>query len=128
MTVSTGKCGIVCWTARKSNCRCACNGLNHALLTLQGGEQPARYCVRRGKIFRLAGLYELWNEADRRAWTLSYEYNQRWGLPLRTTSAFQRSPTKAMLQWPEVVRFIAETQPLHGPRLVWVRASVIHSY
>jgi len=112
-----GTCNLACWQAREPVCHCMCGGVNHGLMA-QGGDQPGRYCQRKGRQFELHEIYPRWGDAQRTAYDLSKQLSTQHGLPWFSESAFEQHATGHMLKWPEVQRFLADH---HHAYLVWTR-------
>lgn len=116
--VGVGTCNMACWTAKEDTCHCMCGGANHGIMR-NGGEQPGRFCQRKGKAYELAAIEARWLEANKLRSQLSKDYNATHTLPWWTESAFMQTARGHILKWPEVQNFLAAGH--REALLVWVR-------
>ena len=126
MQAAVGTCNLACWMAREDVCRCMCEGENHGIMRDGEGEQPGRYCQRKGVQYELDQIHLSYWDADKAARVSRQEYNEAHDLPFYTeSSAFQQRATGHMLKWPEVestLRFMSFVPGLRAEAyLVWVR-------
>ena len=125
MTTAVGTCNLACWMAREDVCRCMCGGENHGIMRDGVGEQPGRYCQRKGVQYELQEMYLNYFDAVRSARILNQAYNESHDIPWYIgDSAFQQRATGHMLKWPEVesmLRFMAVVDKKMDCYLVWVR-------
>ena len=120
----SGTCGMACWMAQEDVCRCMCDNANHGIMR-DGGEQPGRFCQRKGKQYRLESIHEDWLDANDASSKLSKQYNEGHGLEWWRESAFHQRASGHMLKWPEVKICLAtefQKRKRWGPEayLVWV--------
>ncbi len=114
----SGTCGFACWMAQEDVCRCMCGGANHGIMR-HGGDQPGRFCQRKGIAYTLAGIEGRWSEANSEYQRLGKEYNFAHELPWYKESAFMQTASGHALKWPEVQNFLATGQ--REAFLLWVR-------
>ena len=115
--VDAGTCNLACWEAREDVCRCMCHGRNHGIMR-RGGNQPGRYCQRKGKQYQLAAILPSWYDARmtasdivRAAPKISRRYHDHNGKAAvyeydDDAAAFEQHATGHMLRWPEVRGFL----------------------
>ena len=115
--MAVGTCDFACWLAREDTCRFMCAGANHGIMR-HGGEQPGRFCQRKGKQYRLEAIVADWYEARRMSFDRTWPDGYGPGKRCIYDGSFEQHATGGTLRWPEVENYVAR----HGDAyLVWAR-------